>query len=81
MDGPYTRALAEYISGSAFKDLPAPLVEHAKLHVLDGEILCGHLVEAPQCLRRHRRQPEPEDRSKSQRQLIRFSFFSPGMDQ
>jgi 2-methylcitrate dehydratase PrpD len=35
MDGPYTRTLAEYISGSAFADLPAPVVEHAKLLVLD----------------------------------------------
>jgi aconitate decarboxylase len=35
MDAPYTRALAEYISGSAFKDLPAALVEHTKLLVLD----------------------------------------------
>jgi 2-methylcitrate dehydratase PrpD len=35
MDGPYTRALAEYISRSAFTDLPAPLVEHTKLLVLD----------------------------------------------
>ena len=35
MDGPYTRALAEYISASAFTDLPASVVEHAKLLVLD----------------------------------------------
>jgi len=35
MDGPYTRALAEFISGSAFTDLPESVVEHAKLLVLD----------------------------------------------
>jgi aconitate decarboxylase len=35
MDGPYTRKLAEYISSSAFRDLPAAVVEHAKLLVLD----------------------------------------------
>jgi len=35
MDGPYTRALAEYISGSAFSDLPAYVVAHVKLLVLD----------------------------------------------
>ena len=35
MDGPYTRALAEYISASAFSDLPKSVVEHTKLLVLD----------------------------------------------
>ena len=35
MDGPYTRKLAEYIAGSAFKDLPTAVVEHTKLLVLD----------------------------------------------
>ena len=32
----YTRALAEYIAGSAFDALPAAVVEHAKLLVLDS---------------------------------------------
>ena len=43
MDGPYTRALAEYISGSAFTDLPASVVARAKLLVLDtlGVGICG----------------------------------------
>lgn len=35
MHGPYTRELAEYISASAFADLPAAVVEHVKLLVLD----------------------------------------------
>ncbi len=35
MDGSYTRALAEYISGSTFTDLPPTVVAHAKLLVLD----------------------------------------------
>ena len=35
MDGSYTRALAEYISGSAFTELPKPIVEHVKMLVLD----------------------------------------------
>ena len=35
MDGPYTRALAEYISRSSFTDLPKSIVEHVKLLVLD----------------------------------------------
>jgi aconitate decarboxylase len=35
MDAPYTRKLAEYISGSAFNDLPAAVVDHTKLLVLD----------------------------------------------
>ena len=35
MDAPYTRALAEYIAGSRFEDLPGPIVEHVKLFVLD----------------------------------------------
>lgn len=35
MEGPYTRALAENISQSAFSKLPASVVEYAKLLVLD----------------------------------------------
>ena len=35
MDGPYTRALAEYISASTYADLPKSVVAHAKLLVLD----------------------------------------------
>ncbi len=35
MDGPYTRALAETIAASKFTDLPKPVVEHAKLIILD----------------------------------------------
>jgi 2-methylcitrate dehydratase PrpD len=35
MDAPYTRALAGYIAGSRFDELPRPLVEHIKLLVLD----------------------------------------------
>lgn len=35
MDGPYTRELAEYISESTFAELPASVVEHVKLLVLD----------------------------------------------
>ena len=35
MDGPYTRALAEFISESTFTDLPKSVVEHTKLLVLD----------------------------------------------
>lgn len=35
MDGPYTRALAEYISRSSFTNLPKSIVEHVKLLVLD----------------------------------------------
>ena len=35
MDAPYTRALAEYIARSRFADLPAPIVEHVKLFILD----------------------------------------------
>src|SRR5690242_1102082 len=35
MDGSYTRALAEYISGSTFPELPKPIVEHVKMLVLD----------------------------------------------
>src|SRR6185503_902225 len=34
-NAPYTRALAEYIAGSKFEDLPKPIVEHTKLLVLD----------------------------------------------
>jgi len=34
-DAPYTRALAEYIAGSRYDALPKPLVEHAKLFILD----------------------------------------------
>jgi 2-methylcitrate dehydratase PrpD len=35
MDAPYTQALAAYIAGSRFDQLPKPLVEHVKLLVLD----------------------------------------------
>src|SRR5688572_28811359 len=35
MEGPYTRALAEYISETAFSSLPASVVAHTKLLVLD----------------------------------------------
>lgn len=35
MDGPYTRALAEYISNSTFAELPSSVVAHAKGLVLD----------------------------------------------
>lgn len=35
MEGPYTRALAEYISESTFSSLPASVVAHTKLLVLD----------------------------------------------
>ena len=35
MDGPYTRAVAEYISGSKFTDLPKSVVAYTKLLVLD----------------------------------------------
>ena len=35
MDAPYTRALAEYIAGSSFEQLPAEIVEQVKLLVLD----------------------------------------------
>ena len=35
MDAPYTQALAGYIAGSRFEELPAPIVEHVKLLVLD----------------------------------------------
>ena len=35
MDGPYTRALAEYLAASAFGNLPKSVVEHTKLLVLD----------------------------------------------
>ena len=35
MDAPYTHALAEYIAGSTFDQLPQPIVEHVKLLVLD----------------------------------------------
>ena len=35
MDGPYTRALAEYISESTYADLPKSVVAYAKLLVLD----------------------------------------------
>ena len=34
-DAPYTRALAQYISGNRFEDLPQAVVEHVKLLVLD----------------------------------------------
>src|SRR5688572_14879046 len=34
-DAPYTHALAQYIAGSRFEDLPRPVVEHVKLLVLD----------------------------------------------
>ena len=35
MDAPYTHALAEFIAGSRFDQLPKPIVEHVKLFVLD----------------------------------------------
>jgi 2-methylcitrate dehydratase PrpD len=35
LEAPYTRALAEYIARSRFADLPAPIVEHVKLFILD----------------------------------------------
>lgn len=35
MEGPYTRALAEYISRSRIDALPAGVIEHAKLLILD----------------------------------------------
>ena len=35
MDAPYTQALAGYIAGSTFDELPKPIVEHVKLLVLD----------------------------------------------
>lgn len=35
MEGPYTQALAQYISGGKFGDLPASVVRFAKLLVLD----------------------------------------------
>jgi len=35
LDAPYTHGLAEWIAGSRFDKLPAPIVEHVKLFVLD----------------------------------------------
>src|SRR5262245_12917381 len=35
MEAPYTRTLAAYIAGSRFEQLPAPIVDHVKLLVLD----------------------------------------------
>ena len=35
MEGPVTRALADCIAGSTFSDLPASVVQYAKLLVLD----------------------------------------------
>jgi 2-methylcitrate dehydratase PrpD len=35
MEGPTTRALAEFIAGAKFSELPPAIVEHAKLFVLD----------------------------------------------
>ena len=35
LDAPYTRGLAEHIAGSTFDKLPATIVEHVKLFVLD----------------------------------------------
>ena len=35
MEGPYTRGLARYIAGSRFEQLPADVVEHVRLLILD----------------------------------------------
>ncbi len=35
-DNTYTRGLAEYIAGSTYDAIPEPVVEHAKLLVLDS---------------------------------------------
>jgi 2-methylcitrate dehydratase PrpD len=52
-DNRYTRALAEYIAGATFDALPRPVVDHAKLLVLDslGVGIFGASLPWSECLR------------------------------